>query len=52
MKITIKIKPAVTACALQSPFKYVNYCNYHHLVTIQMSKPWSQLCRLCLLYPV
>lgn len=49
MKITIKIRPTVTACALQSPFKHVNYCNSHHLVTIQMSKPWSQLFRLCLL---
>lgn len=25
------------------PFTHVNYYNYYNLVTVQMSKPWSQL---------
>lgn len=43
MKIKIKIKCTVVACTLRSPYTHVDYYNYHCWVTVQMSKPWSQL---------
>lgn len=43
MRIKIEIKCTVVACTLRSPYTHVDYYNYHCRVTVQMSKPWSQL---------